>query len=306
MRSWLVRPLVVFSWLCLTPAAAQPQAPISSDDAAEADPASELGEQTQRCLTAFNDGQRLRREGRLRSSHDEFLICAQPTCPSLLTDKCVPWLGEVERAIPTVVVVAKGPQGRDTVAVRLAIDGVIVAEQLDGRPIAVDPGPHEFRFDTPRALAIVQQLVIVEGEKGRRIDLQFQSAEAPPTVTPNPLEPPPQQTADTTSTTLPPWFWVGVSLAGVGVAVGAITGVMAINQADDLNDNCGQDKRCPSNLEQDYDEGVVLAHVSTAGFVLAGAGAALAVGSWLLADGDAGAQTAIRLGPMSATVTGSF
>jgi hypothetical protein len=255
----------------------------AQDDGA---PSPELDEDTQQCVRAFNDAQRLRREGRLRASRDQLVVCAQSDCPTLLKDKCIPWLTDVESAIPTVIVVAKDPQGKDTTTVRVVMDGIALAEELEGRSLAVDPGAHEFRFENREALSIVQQLVIVEGEKGRRIDLQF---ELPPDDPPPPDPPPPPLPAarpsDTATTDLSPVIWAGVVFGALGITVGTITGVIAFAEADNLDDTCADDV-CPQSARADYDTGLAYANASTASFIIGGAGVALAVGVYLLEDDD--------------------
>ena len=43
-------------------------------------------------------------------------------------------LSELERNLPTIVVAAKGPDGKDTVTVHVQVDGELVAESLGGKP----------------------------------------------------------------------------------------------------------------------------------------------------------------------------
>ncbi len=276
----------VGAWaLVATSAAAQP--------AAEEDEAPALDETTKACVDAFGAAQTLRKEGRLRASRAQLLICAQPECPSLLTDKCIPWLAEVQAAIPSIVVVATDPEGHDTTEVRVTMDGMVLAEEVTGRAIDVDPGARQFRFDHPQALAIEQQLVIVEGDKGRRVELRFEAPPAPQPVAPVPApawRPPP----DAPPRGMHPLFWVGVTVGAVGLTVGTVTGVVAIAQADDIRERCGEPP-CPIALEEDYDTGIAFAHASTASFIIGGAGALLALGAWLFDDGPpAGARLTPR------------
>jgi hypothetical protein len=100
-----------------------------------------------------------------------------------------------------------------------------------------------------------------------------------------------------------PLLWVGVAIAAVGVTIGTITGVIALDEASALDATCPE-KKCPLALQGDYDTGVAYAHASTASFVIGGAGALLALGAWLLDDDDAKVRAWVT--PNGAGVTGRF
>src|SRR5262245_12836867 len=59
------------------------------------------------CASAYEQGQRLRKQGALRAAREEVVLCASDSCPAALRDDCMQWLREIERALPTVVLVAR-------------------------------------------------------------------------------------------------------------------------------------------------------------------------------------------------------
>ena len=133
------------------------------------------------CVASHSEAQRLRLAGQLTGARAQLLLCANPGCPAPVTVECVPWLAEVERALPTVVFEARLADGSDAVDVTVLVDGVKVQDRLDGRAIAVDPGARLVRFvlaagpSAPHPLE--RRVVVAEGEKTRVVRAEFPPAE---------------------------------------------------------------------------------------------------------------------------------
>jgi hypothetical protein len=132
-----------------------------------------LGYDKQACVRASDDAQTLRIDGKLRAAREQFLVCADASCPTIVRSACTQWLTEVEASLPTIVPAARDPNGNDLPNVRLFLDGQPLADHLDGRPLAVDPGTHVLRFVAADATVVEQSVVIREGEKGRPITVGF-------------------------------------------------------------------------------------------------------------------------------------
>ena len=60
----------------------------------------------QECVSAYESGQRMKQRGALLEAREQFLSCAQPTCPEALASDCSRFLDEVELDIPSVVLSA--------------------------------------------------------------------------------------------------------------------------------------------------------------------------------------------------------
>jgi hypothetical protein len=131
------------------------------------------GYDKQACVRASDDGQTLRLDGKLRAAREQFLVCADASCPVIVRSACTQWLGEVDMSLPTIVPAARDPDGNDLPNVHLLLDGQPLADHLDGRALPVDPGTHTLRFVSPDGALFEQSVVIREGEKGRAITVSF-------------------------------------------------------------------------------------------------------------------------------------
>jgi hypothetical protein len=169
----------------------------------------------EQCVDAYKKNQQLRREGYLRAAITQLLVCARDPCPAVLQTDCVEWLRDANARLPSVVVKARSGV-TDLTDVSVTIDGVPAVARLDGRAIDVDPGPRTFSFEHPGARRIEKKVLIVEGEKGRVVNVDF--------TPPPPILGPPV----TTSRPVP---WTVYALGGFGLAalgVGATFGTIGI------------------------------------------------------------------------------
>ena len=247
-----------------------------------------------RCVGAFERAQRLRRNGRLLATETELVTCAQERCPEPIAQKCTGWLREVDAELPTVVIYARDADGADTVEVRIEVDGHVVGTRLNGRPIALDPGPHLFRFEHPGSPVVRRWLVLIAAEKNRRVALAFgrtpsgwlegNGSEAGPDPLPAPPPPP--------TSGIPPLSYAGFAVAAAGVVVGTVTGAVALSERSALGERCPQDV-CSADDADSYRHAATLARVSTVSFIAAAGGATAGVMAlWLGAPTTAGPDAA--------------
>ncbi|MBW2529203.1 MAG: hypothetical protein JRI23_33815 [Deltaproteobacteria bacterium] len=230
-----------------------------------------LSETVARCVAAFRDAQKQRRKGKLSAARTELLACVDPECPAILTDKCSQWIREVDDAMPSIVVEATDPAGRATTAVQVTADGRLLRQQLTDQPLELDPGDHLLRFEHPGSPVHRKWLVLRPGEKRRRITLAF--TEAPqswyqPTTE---AAPPPRDQSIWT-----PLAISGLSVAAAGLTLGTITGIVAMNELAEIEQDCPDDV-CPRSLEDDFDRAAAISHVSTGGFVVGGVAGAVGI-----------------------------
>jgi hypothetical protein len=218
------------------------------------------------CVPAYERAQELRTEGKLRAARAQLLACAQPACQGFIRSDCGKWLDEVTAGIPTVVFAARR-DGRDTDQVRVTAGGEVVAERLDGRAVAVDPGKHRFRFEASDGAAGEAEILAIEGQKRRvvQIDLRLPAAVVPPVAAP------PAPIALPWHARRPLRF----ALAGVG-ALGlggfAVLGWTGWRKEKDLSGTCAP--ACGSGPVQSVRTRYLLADISL-GVGLAAAGAAV-------------------------------
>jgi len=125
------------------------------------------------CIGASERAQRLRDEQKLLAARREIMTCSRDSCPAPVKHDCAELLADVVRRTPTIVVRAKGPKGEDVVDATLTIDRERVATQLTGEPVALDPGPHDFRIDVQGA-SLTKRIVVVQGEHERLLALDLE------------------------------------------------------------------------------------------------------------------------------------
>jgi hypothetical protein len=138
------------------------------------------------CLGPYEQGQELRRQGRLRAARDVFRTCSRDECPSAARLDCSTWGAEVASALPTVLVSARDAEGRDVTGLVVSVDGEQVSGYEDGRAFEVDPGPHTLRFEA-RGHVVGLEVVAREGEKRRLLSVTF-PALTPPKSAPAAVE----------------------------------------------------------------------------------------------------------------------
>lgn len=161
------------------------------------------------CLASYVETQKARRDGRLRAARSAANRCGESTCPDVIRNDCVRWQGELDQAIPTVVLSAVGPDGRDLPDVSVLLDGAPLLSRLDGRPVPMDPGTHVFRFVAGDGSRVEQRVLVTEGERDRAVvgafaaQRQGRAAELP-SAAPRPV---------------PASVWI---VGGVGVASAAV------------------------------------------------------------------------------------
>jgi hypothetical protein len=125
--------------------------------------------ETKQCIDAYEQAQILRSRTKFGASREQLLICSQEGCPRFMINDCARWLGELDSSTPTIVISAKDERGREVTAVKVSVDGLSLADSLDGKALPMDPGPHLFRFEPPGAAPIEEEHVIHQGERNRPI-----------------------------------------------------------------------------------------------------------------------------------------
>jgi hypothetical protein len=234
----------------------------------------------QRCNAAYERAQVMRRDRKLTAARESLLVCSQPKCPGAITADCGPWLREVETTMPTVVFVTRDAAGHDVPAVKVSVEGVVLATRLGGSAIEVDPGERTFVFEPDHGKRVELKLVINTGEKNRLV---------PVTIVESVADPVPLSTASTASTASPPEPIVPASgergslvpaivVGGLGLAsLGASLGIYldANSAVAKLRDTCAPD--CPKadvdsartkGIISDVTFGVGLAGLGVAGLMI--------------------------------------
>jgi hypothetical protein len=234
-----------------------------------ASPAS--ADEKQACVAASEKAQQLRSAGKLGDARDQLNICGRPECPKLVQQDCTQWMSELLATLPSVVPGAKDRKGRDVVDARVTVDGKVVTEVLDGKPIVIDPGVHTFVFESKGLPSVKEQVVVKPGEKNRIVTVTFATpddAVAPP---PSSAAPPnagaAADSSNGSSAPIAAYVLGGVGIVALGAAL--YFDLAASGDAHDLRSGCS-----PNCSQSDVDD--VKTKYTIAG-VTAGIGGALLI-----------------------------
>lgn len=203
-------------------------------------------------------------------------------------------LARLDEAIPRLAVELVGPPPP---MLSLTLDGVALS--TSDRPISVNPGKHTLSIEMSGQPPETRSLDLKEKET-RRIQIRW----AATTATAAAKSSPPGTAAQGRSRSMvAPVLAFGVG--GAGLVLGAVTGGIAMSKMDGFRQLCGPELQCPESVSGDLEGAKVAGHVSTVGFAVAGAGAAL--GALLLVlPGKKGGPASVAVGPSGIVVTGTF
>ncbi len=228
------------------------------------------------CVAAAESAQRLKKARKLLAAREQLLVCSSQDCPSIVSNDCTTWLGEVARSMASVTVKARDGRGRPVYNVRVLVDGAPLAPEASDTPLDVDPGPHVFRCERGTD-AVEVAATLAEGERGHPILCDMPSVIEPssppehPRPAPAPSLLPPEERAPI------PWSsWV---LGGVGVlalgSAGIFGGLELSQQSSDAAPG-GCKPRCTSAEIGSIQTKIDVAYVSL-GVAVVALGAAVVI-----------------------------
>ena len=174
------------------------------------------------CIEGYENSQEFRNDHRLIEASVALSACIKPGCPQALQRQCSRWLEDVERAQPSVVLQAT-VNGEDARQIDVELDGLPLSQSLDGKSIAVDPGPHTFLFRFRDEAPISKHVVVREGEKLRAVSVAFDTHAVAATRKPGPAS------SATESESARPIPMAAYVLAGVAVASATVATYFALS-----------------------------------------------------------------------------
>jgi hypothetical protein len=118
------------------------------------------------CARSYEQAQRHRQAHELKAARSELLVCSRKECPAWVRRDCVPWLGEIDAALPSLVVTLKSEGSKSDA--RVTVDGAAASPDAS---IALDPGEHVVVVERAGAARIEQRVTLREGEGERRIEI---------------------------------------------------------------------------------------------------------------------------------------
>lgn len=183
---------------------------------------------------------------------------------------------ELDGRIPTVTVTVEGAPGA-----RVTLDDDTIEA---GHAVKVNPGKHAVVVTDEAGEKKVESFTLAEKE-AHTVGVSFASDIEGPNTSPSLLAP-----------------IIAYSVAGVGLVVGTVTGIIFIGKADELAETCPNDV-CPPQQADLLDSTSTLGNVSTAMWVIAGLG--VAAGTVLLfvpLGSDQEPVVTVEATPVSASV----
>jgi hypothetical protein len=216
--------------------------------------------------------------GKLVDAHENYsLIIREGVAP----DAPQPWQQALADAkaeivaipprLPWITITVTGPADP-----MVSIDGVNIASASLGVKRPADPGKHEIRAAANGFYTAKKTIVLEEGES---VNVTFELEEAPPDAPPEPQDtaPPPVSEAPAAE---PAWRTPALisafAVGGAGLALGGITGALALGKHSKLSTDCSGGV-CGREQKDDLDSYHTLGTLSTIGFVAGGVGAAAGV-----------------------------
>jgi hypothetical protein len=213
-------------------------------------------------------------------------------------------LAALDKRIPRVTLSVEGGSGDANVE----LDGKPVSAADLGGPIRVDPGSHQVRA-VGGGRTGTKSFKITEGEQ-LNVSVSLGETggggiEPEPTPLPDPTPDRPSGGQNYVPAA------VAFAIGGAGLIMGAVAGGIFIGRAGDLKDSCeadgdGDPLTCPPEQQEEIDDVSVLGNVSTAGWVIAGAGIAAGIILLFVPIGDDEATVSLRLAPTEVGVQGRF
>ncbi len=229
-------------------------------------------------------------------------------------------LSQLLAKVPSLLVIVRG----EATGASVTVDGAPLPLG-SGTAVRFDPGPHEIQVTAagfrpfartvtlpPRGGVVMVEVVLDrEGAQGAQAAPSAAPAATALAATAAPSVPPSSTAAPSGGSRLPAAIAFGAG--GAGLVLGAISGALFLDRLGGLRERCPE-SRCAPGDEPEIDAVRTLGTVSTAGFAVAGVGAALGAVLLLVRPGGTtarqGAPSGLSIGPWlgagSVGLTGRF
>jgi hypothetical protein len=192
------------------------------------------------CMELYENAEKEEQAGHLREARGLLIGCARAACGHPLLAACSSKFTQLDAVdVPSIRPAVTDETGAARTDVQVRMDGELLAARLDGQALPVDPGLHEFTFETEGGLSSTQKILIVQGELGREVAVTLRGANgevattapAPPTGAPREGSSPPvdaEPERPTSKRSALPYLIGG----GIFAVVEAGAAVLYLGQAD--------------------------------------------------------------------------
>jgi len=148
--------------------------------AQEAGGEAKIKPQSRVCQAALQGGQEKEKAGQLVEAQKLYRSCSDIACATATWHACVAANTHLRATLPSIVPVAVDDDGAPRADVEVKMDGQVIASQLTGLAIAVDPGPHEFSFSIDSEIFASTKIEIIEGERNRPLSVSYTAQASKP------------------------------------------------------------------------------------------------------------------------------
>ncbi len=201
----------------------------------------------------------------------------------------------LEKRLPRLTIVLAPSAPKDAQVER---DGVLLGPPSIGIALPIDPGTHAIVVKAKGRPHATTEVQLAEGES-KQIEVDAgaaAAAPAPPPPTGVRREPP-------SSFVLNPLALAGFGVAALGVGIGTVTGLRALDAGDAARAAC-PGLQCDRRALDDVETGRTYGSIATVSFVVAAAGAGLGVYALVRPRRDP--KVGVSVGPASLSVHGRF
>ena len=183
--------------------------------------------------------------------------------------------------------------GAEHSSLTISVDGEPVPMAAADLPFRVDPGHH--RVLAKSAGQVLAREVDAGERETKDVDLAF--SDEPARASQTSPKSSPKREDPTSSSDTPTFAYVGGGIGLAGLAVGGVTGLLALSKRNSAEAGCNNG-HCPPPTWHDLDAAHSYSTVSTIGFIVGALGVAVGAGSLIFAGGDEKKkQNAVVLGP---------
>ncbi|MBS2018657.1 MAG: hypothetical protein JST00_37670 [Deltaproteobacteria bacterium] len=236
--------------------------------------------ESRECTAAAETGQVLRNSGKLVQAKERLLVCMK-SCPAVVQNDCGQWLHEIEQRLPSIVVRATDPSGKEVTDVRVVVDGAPLASRLDGIAVPIDPGLRKMTFEREGFAPVSEDLTIREGEKARPVVVRFKELARAKTT---------PARADERGIPTTTFVLGGVGLVGLGMFT--VYHLSAKSDLDAMRETCAP--RCAADEADKVETKIAVSNVALGVGIAALAGAALV---WILEGRSTSASAKVGASP---------
>jgi hypothetical protein len=206
----------------------------AEEPAASAPQASAPAPTGESCSSAYERSQTEKVAGHYVAARAAALECSQLGCNPAIVKECVRFYEALEQDTPTLVFSARKAEGGELADVRVEMDGKQVVDQITGRPLAVDPGPHAFVFIHPTRGRMQLTETARVGDHARVLEVTFADPNAPAGAAPGA----PAAEAKPAARGVPVATYVLGGVGVVGIASFVYFRLSAVSDYNDYNANC--------------------------------------------------------------------